>query len=225
MSSLVIIVPRESQAAANEALEQAGYGPNNLSIPMRGVVRVESDEQATHYGTHWWVGDEIDDVVSIVKGASPTNLFLSDTQLDGTEYRAASGYELFDGEAGDVFYIPVKPSLVDVLNEGLAKIVGLGDAYAKVIRPPAEGMYALLEVREKDIVPISVEADESLLSEVLSVFVADGALTAEEQAGIVGAVQALAGKTVEFRQFIPASWQPFVMTRYQAEQAGYFPKD
>jgi hypothetical protein len=57
------------------------------------------------------------------------------------------------------------------------------------------------------------------------VFVADGALTAEEQAGIVGAVQALAGKTVEFRQFIPASWQPFVMTRYQAEQAGYFPKD
>jgi hypothetical protein len=32
----------------------------------------------------------------------------------------------------------------------------------------------------------------------------------------------MAGRTVDLIDFIPPSWQPFVMTRAEAEAAGYF---
>ena len=71
-------------------------------------------------------------------------------------------------------------------------------------------------------IPIALGAEPKPLQDVLQITVDDGALTVEELNGIVAAVQAMAGKVVNLIDFIPQSWQPFVMTREQAEQAGYF---
>jgi len=40
MISAVIIVPADQRDSVNAALELEGYGPSNLSVPMRGTVRV-----------------------------------------------------------------------------------------------------------------------------------------------------------------------------------------
>ena len=68
--SLVIIVPKAEREAVRAALELAGYGHNNCSVPMRGPVPVD-EEHATHYGTHWWAGAEFDSVVEIIKQTAP----------------------------------------------------------------------------------------------------------------------------------------------------------
>jgi hypothetical protein len=221
--SLVIIVPAEDREAVRSALEAAGYGPNNISVPMRGSVRVDDDELATHYGSHMWELD--DDFVEIVKEHSPEAVLLSNEEREGIEKRDTTGFELFDGEAGDYFYVPCSQSQIEGLNLGLAKLVGRGERYARVISSPREGFHPLLELRANDIVPISLEADPGPLESVLEVFVEDGALTQDEKDGIVYAVAAMAGQTVKVAAFIPASWQPYVMTREQAKQARYFGSD
>lgn len=227
MISVVMIVPADEREAARAALEAAGYGPDNISVPMRGPVRVESVEQATHYATHWWMGDEFDSVVSIVRQAAPSTAVLAHIpQPEGAEPpeayepRDAEGFELFDNEGGSRFYVPVDPRLIDGLNIGLGKLTGVDLPYSVKIEHAS--LWPVLEMREGDIIPISLAADTRPLIEVLTAFVAGGGLTQEELDGIVGAVGAMAGQVVQLRDFIPASWQPYIMTRAQVEAAGYF---
>jgi hypothetical protein len=61
--SLIISAPIDEAAAINAALEAAGKGPNNLSVPMRGDQIVDLG-QHTHLGCHWWATD---DEVELVK--------------------------------------------------------------------------------------------------------------------------------------------------------------
>jgi hypothetical protein len=60
------------------------------------------------------------------------------------------------------------------------------------------------------------------LAKVLAAFVQGGGLTQAELDGIIGAVQAMAGQTVRIVDMIPASWQPYIMSKEQATAAGYF---
>jgi len=230
MISVVMIVPASEREAARAALEAAGFGPNNISVPMRGPVRVDSVEQATHYGTHWWLGDEFDTVVGIVREAAPNAAVLAHIpQPEGAEPpeayepRDAEGFELFDSEGGTRFYVPVDPMLIDGLNIGLGKLTGIDLPYAVKIEHAS--LWPVLEMRERDIIPISLSADTQPLIEVLTAFVAGGGLTQEELDGIVGAVGAMAGQVVQLRDFIPASWTQYILSREQAEAAGYFTDD
>lgn len=51
--SLTVILPVSVAQQANDFLEAAGYGPDNLSVPLRTT----GSTYATHVATHWWVTD------------------------------------------------------------------------------------------------------------------------------------------------------------------------
>jgi hypothetical protein len=126
---------------------------------------------------------------------------------------------------GDHLYIPVDPRLIEGLSRGLYALIDPSrpGLYAGIIWHPTEPeQWPLLQLREADIVPIRLEADPQPLIEILNAFVAGGGLTQEELDGIVGGVQASAGQTVMLVDFIPLSWQPYIMTQDQATAAGYF---
>lgn len=61
--SLSITCPASERDAIRSALEAEGYGPNNLSVPMRNGERLIPDDNddlpntPTHYSSHWWVTD------------------------------------------------------------------------------------------------------------------------------------------------------------------------
>jgi len=217
--SLAIIVPTADKQAANEALEQAGYGSNNISVPMRGPVRVDDPEQATHWGCHWWAGQELNQVVEIVKTASESARFLANVEREGIEQRETIGFEMFDGEAGEYFYMPIDPRLIDGLNHGLGMLTGNGRAYAQKLVHERE--WPILEFRERDIVPISLQGDPRPLQQVLMLAVEAGGLTEEEVQQIVGGVQQAAGHEVNLKDFIPASWLQWIMPRKLVQQMGY----
>ena len=222
MISVCIFAPLDEAATINAAMAERGHGVDTLSIPMRGMVRVESMEQATHLGCHWWMESEADAVVALCLQIAPNVRVVANSELEGAETQAAEGAALLDLQAGDYIYVPCDPRLIDGLNIGLGELStpGKGLPYSRVIQH--ETQWPLLELRGADIVPISLAANSDPLTQVLAAFVEGGGLTQEEADGIVGAVQAMAGQTVQIRDMIPASWQPYVMTREQAMAAGYF---
>jgi len=142
----------------------------------------------------------------------------------------AYNYDLDTQTASWVFpdnghlYVPASPAIAEPLSRALySLIVPGGDGLYAGIIPHSTGQgYPLLQFRQTDVIPIALGADPQPLVDALQVAVDDGALTSQELAGIVGAVQAMAGKVVNLVDFIPQSWQPFVMTKEQAEKAGYF---
>jgi hypothetical protein len=219
MISAVIIVPAAEREAVNAALELEGYGPSNLSVPMRGTVRVESEEQATHYGCHWWIGTDFDAVSAIVQGVTTDAVIVHDG-----EEETRIGFDLFDGQAGDYIYVPVDPRLIEGLTMGLGELAtpGRGLPYAPIIEHPSGQAWPVLQLRGEDVVPISLAANAEPLSQVLEAFVQGGGLTAEEREGIVGAVGSQAGKVVRIADMIPPSWQPYIMDRATVEALGYF---
>lgn len=81
--------------------------------------------------------------------------------------------------------------------------------------------FAVLELPEEDTIPIHLAADASGLVAVLRPFVEQGQITQDELNGIVGAVQMLAGQRFAPSSMIPPSWQPYILTREQAIEAGY----
>jgi hypothetical protein len=219
MISAVIIVPAAEREAVNAALELEGYGPGNLSVPMRGTVRVESEEQATHYGCHWWIGGDFDAVSAIVQGVTADAVIVHDG-----EEETRIGFELFDSQAGDYIYVPVDPRLIEGLTMGLGELAtpGRGLPYAPIVEHPSGQAWPVLQLRGEDVVPISLAANAEPLSQVLEAFVQGGGLTAEERDGIVGAVGAMAGQVVRIADMIPPSWQPYIMDRASVEALGYF---
>jgi hypothetical protein len=224
MISAVIIVPADQREAVNAALELEGYGPSNLSVPMRGTVRVESEEQATHYGCHWWIGNDFDAVSAIVESVTADAVIVHDGPIDGETVETRIGFELFDGQAGDYIYVPVDPRLIEGLTMGLGELAtpGRGLPYAPIIPHPSGQAWPVLQLRGEDIVPISLAANADPLVQVLTVFVQNQGLTQEEMDGIIGAVGTQAGQVVRIADMMPASWQPYIMDRATVEAAGYF---
>ena len=78
MRSLSITAPAAQRAAINAELESRGYGPDNLSVPVRDGERVESNP--THYSCHWWAtDDQYADILSLRDTA------LAGCAINGTE--------------------------------------------------------------------------------------------------------------------------------------------
>jgi hypothetical protein len=220
MISAVIIVPADQLEAVNAALELEGYGPSNLSVPMRGTVRVESEEQATHYGCHWWIGSDFDAVSAIVESVTTDAVIVHDGVIDDETVETRIGFELFDGQAGDYIYVMVDPQAIDALNLGLGKLTGTNLPYSQVITHPEN--WPLLQLREHDVVPIGLGSDPNPLVTLLQGFVDMQVLQQEELDKIIQEVQDKAGQQVRVREFIPKSWEQYIYTREQAENSGYF---
>jgi hypothetical protein len=105
--NLTIIVPDADIAAVRSALADAGFGPNNISVPMRGSVRVESPDQATHWGTSWWTLDDGERITAIVRDNSADALIVSDVELDGVSAVAPGyGFEQFDSRGRRLHFRP-----------------------------------------------------------------------------------------------------------------------
>lgn len=229
--NLTIIVPDADIAAVRSALQAAGFGPNEINVPMRGSVRVESEEQATHWGVSWWTLTDGERIVSIIEQHSPTALIVSDVPLDGVSaVHPGYGFEQFDSVAGDYIYVPADPRLIEGLTVGLGELAtpGKGLPYAPIIEHPLAAEYPflwpLLQLRSEDVVPISLAANSQPLIDVLQAFVQGGGLTQAELDSIVAdvGVAAQTGATVRIADMIPASWQKYIHTREAAERLGYF---
>jgi hypothetical protein len=227
--NLTIIVPDADITAVRSALADAGFGPNNITVPMRGTVRVESPDQATRWGTSWWTLDDGERITAIVRDNSANAMIVSNIELDGVSGVAPGyGFEQFDAQAGDYIYVPVDPQLIDGLTIGLGELATpqRGLPYAPIIvHPMADNdasLWPLLQLRSEDVVPISLAANSQPLVDVLQAFVDGGGLTLEEMQGLVGAIAAMAGNTIKVAAMIPASWQQYVMTREGAAASGYF---
>ena len=137
MISVCIFAPLDEAATINAAMAELGRGADTLSIPMRGMVRVESMEQATHLGCHWWMRDEADAVVALCQELSSNVRIVASSELAGAETQAAEGAELLDNQAGDYIFVPVDPRLIDGLAMGLGELStpGRGLPYAPQVPP------------------------------------------------------------------------------------------
>lgn len=129
-----------------------------------------------------------------------------------------------------MIYVMIRPGQAAEFSRGLARLMRpshlrdasyVTDYYCPIIVHPSNG-WAALVLPETETVPIHLEADGHELADVLSVFVADAALTTEEAAGIGQAVFAMRGQEVRIADFVPASWSQAVLTQAQAQADGWF---
>jgi hypothetical protein len=127
---------------------------------------------------------------------------------------------------GDHVYIPVDPRLIEYLSRSLYQLIAPGQngLYAGIIWHPISMGWPLLQLRNVDVIPVSLGANTQPLVEVLAAFVQGGGITQQELDGIVAGVQAAAGHEIKVSDFIPPSWQQYILTREQAIEQGYIPQ-
>ena len=127
-------------------------------------------------------------------------------------------------------YVLVNPAHAEQLNRSLMRLLRpehlrsgyVTDLYCPTVTHPDTG-YMALNLPDTETVPIHIEAQGEELAAMLQVFVDDGAITQEEMEGITTTLSGLRGESVAIVDFIPASWQEFVLTRAEMEADGWFP--
>lgn len=122
-----------------------------------------------------------------------------------------------------VIYLPVSITIASELNVALYKCIdpnGSGN-YAVEIPHQMWENYVLYKLNKTDKIPIDLAVDPSPLQNALAIAVADSGITQEEADWIVSSVQANAGHVINIIDFIPASWQPYIIDEQQARQLRY----
>ncbi len=128
-------------------------------------------------------------------------------------------------------YVLVNPAHAENLNRSIMRLIRpehlrsgyVTDLYCTMHIHPETG-YMVLDLPDTQTVPIHIESSGDELVAMLQVFVDDEALTQEEMDGIVTALTGLGGQQVRILDFIPASWQDFVLTKEQMDADGWFPE-
>ena len=128
-------------------------------------------------------------------------------------------------------YVLVNPAHAENLNRSIMRLIRpehlrsgyVPDLYCTMHTHPETG-YMALDLPDTQTVPIHIESSGDELVAMLQVFVDDEALTQEEMGGIVTALTGLGGQQVRILDFIPASWQDFVLTKEQMDADGWFPE-
>lgn len=124
----------------------------------------------------------------------------------------------------ETFFIFAMPSVAEPLSRALYSVVNPGQEglYARVYHSHNEdNPYSVLEFREKDIIPISLEANPAPLADALAITVTDGALTQQEVDNIVAAISSYAGQEINIVDFIPPSWADKRVSGEEAVKIGY----
>jgi hypothetical protein len=128
--------------------------------------------------------------------------------------------------------VPIDPQLTQHFNRSIMRLLRpshlrdesyVTDFYCGVIEHPSGDpqFWPLLDLPDTETVPVHLEADGAELAQMLDVFVANEGLTKQEAGGLKATIPLLRGQAVRIADVIPASWQPYIMTRQQAEAAGY----
>ena len=129
--------------------------------------------------------------------------------------------------------IPIDPKLIEPFNQAIMRLLRpshlrderyITDKYCGAIHHPLgdDTAWPLLDLPDEETVPIHVEATGEEMQALLGVFVRAGGLTQEEADGITAAIGQVRGRKVRVADFIPPSWQPYIMSKEQATAAGYF---
>jgi hypothetical protein len=96
------------------------------------------------------------------------------------------------------------------------------DKYTTEYIHPGTG-YGALALPEEETVPVHIEADGAELNSLLTIFVEDGGLTQEEADSISQQIIESAGQQIKILDFVPQSWQQYVLTYEQMDADGWFP--
>ena len=127
-------------------------------------------------------------------------------------------------------YVLVNPAHAEQLNRSIMRLLRpehlrddtFTDLYCPMVTHPDTG-YMALNLPDTQTAPIHIESRGEELAAMLQIFVDDEALTQAEMDGIVATLTGLGGQEVRILDFIPASWQEFVLTREQMEADGWLP--
>ena len=133
----------------------------------------------------------------------------------------------------DMPYFLIRPQLAEQFNRALCRLMRpshlrddsyVTDQYCAIVSHPG-GEWAALDMPDVETVPLHVEADGAELSEMLSIFARDGALSQQEVDGLGVAVQGYAGREVRIADFVPPSRAGNVKTREDMDKDGWFPEE
>lgn len=128
--------------------------------------------------------------------------------------------------------VPIDPNLVQHFNRSLMRLLRpsstrdntyVTDLYCGVIQHPTDQTaWPLLDLPDNHTVLVHIDSDGAELKQMLDVFVEKKALTIDESEGLKTSIRRLRGQQVRIVDMIPQSWQPYILTREQAKQAGYY---
>lgn len=129
-----------------------------------------------------------------------------------------------------MLYLLCNPALIEDFNRSLMRLLmpshlrkqNWTDKLSAEYYHPVTG-YGALEMEENQTVPIHIEANGEELNYLLNIFVSDGALTQEEADVISEQIIEVAGQEVSILDFVPESWQEYVLTYKQMDAGGWFP--
>lgn len=133
-----------------------------------------------------------------------------------------------------MIFLPVATQAAPVLSRLIQQLarpesVGRDDVtiyYCGWEPHPTRTDVVCLAIPEADTVPIypdanGLEQSTQTLAALLAPFVQLGNLTEQEVSGLVAGLTAAQGQRVMVADLIPASWQPYMMDRDQAELGGW----
>lgn len=122
-----------------------------------------------------------------------------------------------------VIYMLVAAELAVPLSQQLFALINPGETgmYAGIVPHSTRIDVVFLQLRTDDVVPVALGADPAPLASMLAVYVQLGLLTQSELDGLVQGISASAGNVISVQDFIPASWQQYVLTRQQALDLGW----
>lgn len=128
-------------------------------------------------------------------------------------------------------YLLANPSYAEQLNRSIMRLLRpehlrdekYTDLYCTMVTHPETGYMALV-LPESETVPVHIEASGDELKALMSIFVADGAVSQAEADGLADALLALGGQQVQIIDFVPPSWSPFILTKEQMDADGWFPE-
>jgi len=129
-----------------------------------------------------------------------------------------------------MLYMLCNPLLLEDLNRSFMRLLRpahlrdgyITDKYTTEYIHPVTG-YGALALPEEETVPIHIEADGAELNSLLTIFVEDGGLTQEEADNISQQIIESAGQQIKILDFVPESWQQYVLTYEQMDADGWFP--
>jgi len=128
-------------------------------------------------------------------------------------------------------FVIINPELIDPFNRAIMRLLRpehlrdadyVTDFYCGTVSHPDGETWPLLDLPDTEQVPIHIEAEGLELKQLLDIFVLENGITQEEADGIKAAIGAVRGQQVRVADFIPESWQPYVLTREQAIAGGWF---
>lgn len=127
-------------------------------------------------------------------------------------------------------YVLVNPAHAEQLNRSIMRLLRpehlrddtFTDLYCTMVTHP-DTEYMALNLPDTETVPIHIESSGAELAAMLQIFVEDEAMTQTEMDTLTTALMGLGGEEVRILDFIPASWQEFVLTREEMEADGWFP--